>query len=63
MRRRGSHVTKLDQSTGEVFLAVGSRDDRPIVDSGIVVSTCPVDYATSLPTKKVHYSMNLECVG
>ena len=48
---------KPDQSTGEVLFAVGRRDDRPIVDSGSVVSTCPVDYATSVPTEKVHYSM------
>ena len=26
------------------------------------VSTCPVDYATSVPTEKVHYSTNLESV-
>ena len=44
------------------FCAVGCRDDRPIVDSGSVVSTCPVDYATSVPTEKVHYSMILESV-
>ena len=54
---------KPDQSTGEVLFAVGCRDDRPIVDSGSVVSTCPVDSATSVPTEKVHYSMNLESVG
>ena len=48
---------KPDQSTGEVLFAVGCRDDRPIVDSGSVVSTCPVDYATSVPTEKVHYSL------
>ena len=53
---------KFDQLTGEVLFAVGFRDDRPIVDSGSVVSTCPVDYATSVPTEKVHYSMNLESV-
>ena len=53
---------KFDQSTGEVLFAVGCRDDRPIVDSGSVVSTCPVDHATSVPTEKVHYSMNLESV-
>ena len=57
----GTHE-KFDQSTGEVLCAVGCRDDRPIVDSGSVVSTCPVDYATSVPTEKVHYSMNLESV-
>ena len=57
----GTHE-KFDQSTGEVLFAVGCRDDRPIVDSGSVVSTCPVDSATSVPTEKVHYSMNLESV-
>ena len=57
----GTHE-KFDQSTGEVLFAVGCRDDRPIVDSGSVVSTCPVDYATSVPTEKVQYSMNLESV-
>ena len=44
----GAHE-KFDQSTGEVLFAVGCRDDRPIVDSGSVVSTCPVDYVTSVP--------------
>ena len=57
----GTHQ-KFDQSTGEVLFAVGCRDDRPSVDFGSVVSTCPVDYATSVPTEKVHYSMNLESV-
>ena len=51
---------KLDKSTGEVLFAVGCRDDPPIVDSGSVVSTCPVDCAKSVPTEKVHYSMNVE---
>ena len=46
----GTHE-KFDQSTGEVLFAVGS-----------VVSTCPVDYATSVPTEKVQYSMHLESV-
>ena len=41
----GTHE-KPDQSTGEALFAVGCGDDRPIVDSGSVVSTCPVDYAT-----------------
>ena len=50
----------FDQSTGEVLFAVGCRDDRPIVDCGSVVSTCPVDYATPAPTEKVHHSENLE---
>ena len=40
----------------------GCGDDRPIVDSGSVVSTCPVDYATSVPTEKVNHSVNLESV-
>ena len=57
----GTHE-KFDQSTGEVLFAVGCRDDRPIVDSGSVVSTCPVDYATSVPTETVQYRMNLESV-
>ena len=52
----------IEESTGEVLFAVGCRDERPIVDSGSAVSTCPVDYATSVPTEKVHYSMNLESV-
>ena len=52
----------FDQSTGEVLFAVECRDDRPSVDSGGVVSTCSVDYATSVQTEKVHYSMNLERV-
>ena len=30
--------------------------------SGSGVSTCPVDYARSVPTEKVHYSMHLESV-
>ena len=58
----GSHETKPDQSTGEVLFAFGCRDDRPTVDSGSVVSTCPVDNATPVPTEKVNYSMNLESV-
>ena len=44
------------------LFAVGCRDERPIVDSGSGASTCPVDYGTSVPTEKVHYSMNLESV-
>ena len=55
----GTHEN-FDQSTGEVLFVVGCRDDRPIVDSGSVVSTCPVD--TSVPTEKVQHSMNLESV-
>ena len=47
----GFHA-KFDQSTGEVLFTVGCRDDRPNVDSGSVVSTCPVDQATSVPTEK-----------
>ena len=54
---------KLDQSTGEALSAVGCRDDRPIVDSGSVVYTCPVDYATSVPTESaIQYEFG-ECVG
>ena len=55
---------KFDQSTGEVLFAVGCRDDRPIVDSGSVVSTFPVDYATLVPTEKsaIQYEFG-ECVG
>ena len=57
----GTHE-KFDQSTGEVLFAVGCRDDRLLVDSGSVVSTCPMDCATSVPTEKVQHSMNLESV-
>ena len=32
------------------------------MDSGSVVSTCPVAYATSVPTEEVNYSTNLESV-
>ena len=42
---------KLDQSTGEALLVVGCRDERPMVGSGSVVSTCPVGCATSVPTE------------
>ena len=52
----------ISQPQGEVLFAFGCRDDRPLVDSGSVVSTCPVDCATSVPTEKVHYSMNLKSV-
>ena len=59
----GTHE-KPDHSTGDVLFAVGCQDQRPIIDSGSVVSTCPVDHATSVPTEKVHYSMKFgECVG
>ena len=27
------------------------------------MSTCPVDYATLVPTETVHYNMNLELLG
>ena len=57
----GTHE-KFDLSTREVLFAVGCRDGRPIVDSGSVVSTFPVDYATSVPTEKVHFCVNLESV-
>ena len=55
----GTHAN-FDQSKGEVLFAVGCRDDRPTVGSGGVVSTCTMDYATSIPTEKVHYNMNSE---
>ena len=43
--------------------SIGCRDDRPIVDSRSVVSTCLVGYATSVPTERVvHHRMNLESV-
>ena len=56
----GTHETKLDQTTGEVLFAVGCRHGRPLGDSGSVVSTCPVDYATSVPIGEVNYSVKLE---
>ena len=58
----GTHERKLDRTTGEMLLAVGCRDDRRIVGTGSVVSTCPVDWATSVPTEKVNCSENLESV-
>ena len=58
----GTHETEPGKSKGEELLAAGCRDGRPIVDSGSVVSTCPVDYATLVPTEKVNYSMNVESV-
>ena len=61
-RKPTSTHEKFDQSSGEVLLAVGCRDDQPIVDSGSVLSTCPVVNATSVPTEKVQYSLNLESV-
>ena len=59
----GTHK-KINQSTGQVLFAVGCRDDRPIVDSGSVVSTCPVDYATSGSDREssIQYEFG-ECVG
>ena len=50
-----------DQSTGEVLFAVGCRDDRPIVNSGSVVSTCQWTLRRRF-RQKVQYSMNLESV-
>ena len=52
VRSQGPLVKISISQRGEVLFAVGCRDDRPIVDSGSVVSTCPVDYATSAPTEK-----------
>ena len=49
---------KFDQS-----IAVGCRDDRPIVDSGSVVSACQVHYATSVRTESpLQYEFG-KCVG
>ena len=47
----GTHEMNPEKSTGEVFLTVGCRDDRPIADSGSVVFTYPVGYATSVHTR------------
>ena len=58
----GTHELKPDRTTGEMLLAVGCRDDRRIVDTGSVVSTCPVDWATSVLTEKVNCSKILESV-
>ena len=46
----GAHE-KIDQATGEVLFAVGCRHDRPIVDSGSVVSARQWIYATSVRTE------------
>ena len=35
-----------------MLLPFGCRDDRPLVDSGSVVLSCTVDYATSATTDK-----------
>ena len=51
VRSQRALMKKLIRSTGEVLFAVGCRDYPPMVDSGSVVSTCPVDYATSVPTE------------
>ena len=59
-RRVGSQLALM--TTGEMLLAVGCRDDRPIIASGSVVSTCPVEFSTSVPTDKVNCGMNLESV-
>ena len=40
------------QSTGESLFAVGFLDDRPIVDSGSVVSTCPMGMRHQFPQRK-----------
>ena len=62
VRRQRALMKILISQRGEMLFAVGCRDNRPTVDSGSAVSTCSVDYATSVPTEKVHYSMNLESV-
>ena len=41
----------LYQSTGESLFDDQCRGDRPIIVSGGVVSTCPMDYATLVPTE------------
>ena len=51
MRSQRALMKNSISQRGEVLFA-GCRDDRPIVDSGSVVSTCPVDEATSVPTEK-----------
>ena len=62
MRSQRALMKNSISQRGEVLFAVGCRDDRPNAASGSVVSTCPVDYATPVPTEKVQYSMNLESV-
>ena len=37
----GTHELKPDRTKGEVLLAVGCRDDHPIVDSGSVCVHVP----------------------
>ena len=60
----GTHETKLDQSTGEVLVAVGCRDDRPIVDSESVVSTCPVDVCDGSSDRESPLQSEFgECLG
>ena len=57
-------MEKLTSQRGEVLFAVGCRDDRPLVDTGSVVSTCPVDYATSVPNRESPLQCEFgECVG
>ena len=46
----------------QVLFDIGCRDGRPIVDSGSVMSTCPVNYAMSVTAEKVHHNMKLESV-
>ena len=62
VRSQRALMKNCDQSTGEVLFAVGCRDDRSIVDSGSVASSCSEDFSTSVPTERVHHSMNLESV-
>ena len=58
----GTHE-KFDQSTGGYFSPLDVEMVGQSLAPGGVVSTCPVEYATSVPTEKVQYSMNFECVG
>ena len=62
MRSQRAVMNNLISQRERCFSPFGCRDDGPIVDSGSVVSTCPVDHATSVPTEKVNKSMNLESV-
>ena len=59
-----THETTPDQSTGEVLFVVGCRFYRPIVASGSIMSTFPVDYATSVSDweSPLQYEFG-ECAG
>ena len=57
----GTHE-KPDQSKERCCLPLDVEMIVHLLTPESVVSTCPVDYATSVPTEKVHYSKNLERV-